>query len=260
MNVKRIIILILLVSASFIAANSQLNQTDRNGLRQGHWIRKDPNGVTMYDGIFRDGHPVGEFKRFYENGARKSVMIFSQDGRQADAILYYPNGRLASKGRYVDQKKEGKWQFFSASDEEYLICEQSFTNDLRNGVSVGFYRDSTIGDRTNYVNDRKNGEWEQFYQNGKTYIKSGYRNGKLNGPFEAWYENGNKMYTGAYINDTREGLWLIYNEDGSVKYRIEYRQGVPDNHQMDADASKFIDSLESQKGKIPDPEITGEMW
>ena len=260
MNIKRISILILLILIDFINIYPQLNQTDQNGLRQGHWIRKYPTGVTMYDGIFKDGHPVGEFKRYYENGAIKSVMMFSQDGRQADATLFFPNGSIASKGQYRDQKKEGRWQFYSSREPGYLICEQMFTNDLRNGVSLSFYHDSTIGDRKNYLNDNKNGEWEQFYQSGKIYIKAGYLSDKLNGPFEAWYENGTKMYTGSYRNDARDGTWLIYNEDGSVKYKIQYKNGVPDNHQMDADASKFIDSLESQKGNIPDPEITGEMW
>lgn len=259
MNLKRIAILVVTVFP-FLNIIAQQNITDQNGLKQGPWIRNYPNGTKMYEGVFRDNHPVGEFKRYYENGRIKSVMVFSEDGRQADAVLYHSNGRIASKGKYVNQKKEGKWQFYSADDEGYLICEQNFTGDTRNGISLGFYPDSTVGDRTTYLNDVKNGSREQFYMSGAPYTRSFYSAGKLNGPFEAWFENGNKMYSGSYKNDLRDGSWIIYNEDGSVRYRINYRNGVPDNRQMDIDASKYIDDLEKQKGKIPDPEKTGEMW
>jgi len=77
MSIERITILILLIFSGVFNAYSQLNQTDVNGFKQGHWIRKYPNGIVMYDGNFRDGHPVGELKRYYENGTIKSVMNFS---------------------------------------------------------------------------------------------------------------------------------------------------------------------------------------
>lgn len=259
MNLKKILAVTIILSFSTIVF-PQMNQTDQNGLRQGHWIRNYPNGKPMYDGIFRDGHPVGEFRRFSEDGTLKSVLIFSEDGKVADATIYHPDGRIASKGRYIDQKKEGKWQFYSAEIDGYMISEENYEGNLRNGPSLKFYPDSSLAERTNYMNDVKHGSWEQLYESGKPFIKSNYVNGKLTGKYEAWFENGKTMYSGQYKTDIREGLWLIYNEDGSLKYRIEYRNGVPDNRQMDIDASKYIDSLEKQKGKIPDPEKTGEMW
>lgn len=260
MNLQRISLVIVILFIYSCNALCQLNQTDKNGLRQGRWVRNYPHGTKMYEGVFRDGHPVGEFRRYYENGTLKSFLIFSEDGRHADAVLYHPNGRIASKGRYTDQKKEGKWQFFSPVNENYLICEQFYKDDMRNGISLRFYPDSTVGDRTTYLNDQKNGDREQFYEDGSPYTKSYYSEGKMNGKFEAWFSNGTKMYSGMYKNDIRDGQWLIYNEDGSVKYSIEYKNGIPDNPKMDEDASNYIDALEKQKGKIPDPEITGEIW
>lgn len=259
MNLKRILTFTLILSLSSVAF-SQLNQTDRNGKRQGHWIRNYPNGKPMYDGTFRDNHPVGEFRRFDEDGTLRSVLIFSEDGKTSDATIYHPNGRIASRGRYIDQKKEGVWQFYSADTEGYRISEENYEGNLRNGSSMKFYPDSSLAELTTYRNDVKHGHWEQYYKSGKTLVKSNYVNGKLTGSYEAWFEDGKPMYTGQYNADVREGLWHIYNEDGSVKYRIEYKNGVPDNRQMDIDASKHIDSLEKQKGNIPDPEKTGEMW
>ncbi len=84
---------------------------------------------------------------------------FSTNGKEANAILYHPNGNIASKGKYVNQKKEGKWQFFSEMTKDYLISEDIYSGDLRNGLSVKFYPDSTVAEKVRYVNDIKQGEW-----------------------------------------------------------------------------------------------------
>jgi antitoxin component YwqK of YwqJK toxin-antitoxin module len=240
-------------------SQEKINQTDDKGLKQGHWIKNYPTGIMMYDGHFTDNHPVGEFKRYYENGTIKSVLVFSEDGKQANASLYHQNGNLASTGKYIDQKKEGKWQFYSKDIPGYRISEDTYSGNRRNGLSVKFYPDSSMAEQVNYVNDQKNGEWIQLYKNGNKWITSAYINGKLNGTFKAWFENGKIEFSGEYKNNIRNGLWLIYNEDGSVKYKINYTNGVPDNHQMEIDASNLIDSLEKNRNNVPDPELTGEM-
>ena len=116
--------------ASFLAISAiascqtetEINKTDQQGRKQGHWIKKYPNENIMYDGFFKDDHPVGEFRRYYENKTLKSLLIYSSDGTEADATIYHPNGNISSKGKYINQMKEGKWQFFSAFINGYLIC------------------------------------------------------------------------------------------------------------------------------------------
>jgi antitoxin component YwqK of YwqJK toxin-antitoxin module len=228
-------------------------------MKQGHWVRKYPNGVVMYDGFFRDNHPVGELKRYFDDGSIQSVLIFSEDGRKADATLYFPNGKIASKGKYADQKKEGKWQFFSLDTANYMVSEDVYKNDLKDGLSVKFYPDHKIAEQVNWVNGIQNGEFLRLYDSGANWLKSEYVNGKLNGRFEVWFEDGKPECSGQYVNGIKEGNWLYYNEDGSVRYKVTYSNGVPDNPQMDIDATNFIDNLEKNKDKIPDPEKTGEI-
>lgn len=242
-----------------LQSSAQLNQTDQKNLKQGHWIRKYPNGVVMYDGFFRDDHPVGEFKRYFDDGNIESILIFSEDGRKADATLYFPNGEIASKGKYTDRKKEGKWQFFSLDIANYMVSEEFYTNDLKNGLSTKFYADHKIAEQVEWVNGVQNGDFLRLYQNGRNWLKSAYLNGKLNGKFDVWFEDGTPEYSGQYVNNIKEGSWIYFNEDGSVRYKVNYSQGIPDNPQMDIDATNFIDSLEKNKNKIPDPEKTGEI-
>ena len=255
--------IIILASLAFISVNAfsqadtVLNKTDRMGKKTGHWIKKYPDNKIMYDGIFKNDHPVGEFKRYDKEGNLQSVLIFSVDGSKADATMYYPDGKISSKGKYVNQKKEGKWEFFSSFINGYLICRENYDNNMRNGLSEKFYPDSTLAEKVNYVNDLMQGEWIQYYPNGQVSQVSNYTNGKATGQFRAWYEDGTPSVKGQYKNDLRDGQWSIYNKDGSVKYEVDYVNGIPANNRIELDDEKYLDSLENNKGKIADPEKSG---
>jgi antitoxin component YwqK of YwqJK toxin-antitoxin module len=187
-----------------------------------------------------------------------SVLIYSDDGRTADATIYHPNGLISSQGKYIDQKKEGKWKFFSEMIDGYLLSEDAYSVNIRNGTSVKYYPDGAVAERLGYINDKKDGEWIQYYGSGKIFLKSNYTGGVMNGKFEVWLENGQPQYIGFYKNNLREGKWFIYNEDGTVKYEVNYTAGITKDRQMDIEASEFMDMLEKNKDKIADPEKTGE--
>ena len=259
MNLKVVITASLLAISVCSASQTgtKINITDQQGRKQGHWIKKYPGETVMYDGYFKDNHPVGEFRRYFENESLKSVLVYSDDGRKANATIYHQNGYVSSKGTYIDQMKEGKWQFFSALIKDYMISEEYYSKNLRNGPSLKFYPDSTVAEKLTYINDIKQGEWIQYYPSGKVCLKSNYLNGKINGRFEVWFENGQLEFSGQYKNDSRDGQWIIYSNNGTIKYKLEYLEGVTKDRQMDIDESEFLDSLENNKGKIADPEKTG---
>jgi len=256
----RILILISFLAVSAVATcqtGVDINKTDEQGKKQGIWIKKYPNGNVQYEGTFKDDHPAGEFKRYYDDRTLMSVLIYSDDGRQADATFYHQNGFIASQGKYNDQMKEGKWKFFSQMSKGYLLSEDEYSRNVRNGPSMKYYPDTTVAERHLYKNDLKEGEWTQYHENGKLLLKSYYTGGILNGKFEVWFENGQLQYSGWYRNDLREGKWLIYNVDGSLKYEINYTAGISKDNKMETEAAEYLDFLERTKDKIADPEKTG---
>ena len=262
MNLKIIIgcLLLSLSSAAMSQSETVINQTDRAGKKQGHWIKKFPNGNVMYDGFFKDNYPTGEFRRYYDDKTLKSLLIFSNNGIEADATIYYPNGFVAAKGKYLNQLKEGIWQMFSVITSGCLICREEYSKNMRNGLSLKYYPDSTIAERITYINDIRNGEWMQYYPNGSVSLKTRYVNGKVNGEFEAFFENGKLEFAGQYKGDLREGIWRIYKKDGSLRFEIDYISGIAKNRVLEIYESNYIDSLERNRVKIPDPEKTGELW
>lgn len=263
MNYKILAISIcILLSGPCFSQSEQaaLNQTDKEGKKQGHWIKKYPNGNIMYDGYFVNDKPSGEFKRYYEEKPLKSVLVFSKDGTEAVATLYYPNGLVASTGKYVNQLKEGKWRFFSRMANEILISEAEFSRDKKNGLVAKYFQDGKVAEKLIYKNDLKNGECVKYYPDGTLTLRTNYTNGKLNGKFEAFFENGRPEILGQYKDNLRDGPWLIYKKDGSLKFKTEYSAGIPDNSKIDIYQSDYIDSLERNKVRIADPEKTGEIW
>jgi antitoxin component YwqK of YwqJK toxin-antitoxin module len=243
--------------SSFCQTAPDLNQTDKNGEKQGHWIRKYANNNIMYEGTFKDNHPVGEFRRYYENAVLQSVLIHSTDGKEADATIYHPNGFMASKGKYINQIKEGKWLFYSSDVSGYLFCEEEYKGNVRNGPSVKYYPNGKIAEKITFLNNVRQGEWTQFFTDGTMCLKSFYKNGKLEGKYEVWDEKGKIEFSGQYKNDARDGNWVIYSPDGSLRYKIEYKEGITKDLQSEIDMSDYMDELEKNKGKISDPEKTG---
>jgi antitoxin component YwqK of YwqJK toxin-antitoxin module len=262
MNFRIIAICIyLLLNVPGISQSGQdINQTDKEGRKQGRWIKYYPAGNVMYDGFFKDDKPDGEFKRFYEDNVIKSLLTFSKNGTEAGARLYYSNGMIASTGKYVNQLKEGKWQFFSSTNEGVLISEEEYSGDKRNGLSITYYPNGTIAEKLYYNNDIRNGEWVKYYPDGTLTFETTFRNGKLNGSFEAFFENGKTEFLGQYKNDLRDGVWIIYKKDGSQRFKTVYTAGIPDNRDIDIYQSDYLDSLERNKVKIADPEKTGKIW
>jgi antitoxin component YwqK of YwqJK toxin-antitoxin module len=259
----RSIILILIAGLS-ISSTAQvsdtINITDIKGLKQGHWIKKDRNGQIQYDGYFKDDIPTGTFKRFHNNGKLQSLLIFSGDGKSADAEFYHLNGLVSSKGKYINQLKEGKWQFFSSAFEDYLISEDEYKNNRKNGLSVKYFPNKNPSEKLTYVNDVRTGEWLQYYSSGKIFIRATFADDKLQGKYSVYFENGNPEYLGQYKDDARDGTWLKYNREGIVITKINYIKGLATDPEIYRKETKYLDSLERFKGKIADPEKTGTIW
>jgi antitoxin component YwqK of YwqJK toxin-antitoxin module len=244
----------------FSQITDTLNITDKKGMKQGHWIKKYPNGHIQYDGYFKDNRPFGEFRRYFENDSLHSVLIFSPDGREAIATLYHPNGFKATEGKFINQLKEGKWKFFSSVIKDFLFSEEEYRANILEGLSVKYYPDGTLAEKVSYINNRRNGEWVQYWPDRKICLKANYINGKLEGSFVVYFDNDKPQYVGQYKNDARTGTWKIFNPDGSLKYNVDYIAGVAKNPEMFRKETEYLDSLEKNKGKIADPEKTGTLW
>lgn len=220
-------LLLFLLSVLFtlpLFSQDTLNRTDASGMKQGYWIKKTPDGKKIYEGRFRDGHPVGEFRYFYETGVTKAVSRFSDDGRTANSVMYFTNGGKMAEGTYVDEKREGVWKFYSEADG-ILLSEENFVKGKKEGISKTFYAGKGIAELSNWKNGMHDGLWEQYYSDGKVKFRCTYREDRKEGPVAAFSPAGKTIMTGQYLAGSPDGLWLYYDDLGNIARRETYLKG-----------------------------------
>lgn len=119
--------------------------------------------------------------------------------KESSWVDYYPhNGMIKTVTTYVQDKKEGLFIEFNASNQ--LLRQCSFHNDLRHGE----YKEYS---GANVKEDRY------------------YENGKLEGVARIFYENGKIMEVGYYKKGLREGTSKWYDQNGSITIEYEYKGG-----------------------------------
>ena len=124
-NFLRLCIVALLCGLAAFPATAQ-NKTDKNGKKQGEWVKKYPNGNTMYEGSFKDDEPVGTFKRYYENGMLKSVQVY-ETGDISSVKLYSQDSKtVIAEGNFRGKAKHGMWKLYK---DGKLLTEEVYKDD-----------------------------------------------------------------------------------------------------------------------------------
>lgn len=248
---KKIIIL-LLVSFPFILF-AQVNQTDANGLRQGFWSKQQSNGKLLYEGNFKDGEPVGEWKRYHEGGAVKAIINYRTDSDSAFAQLFNEQGKKVAEGNYVNEVKEGTWKYFSNNT---LISDEQYKNGVKNGISHSYYDSGEIMEQIDWKDGKQEGSYRIFFKTGEPYMQYKVSNDKRNGLCLTYFQNGRTEMEAYYSNGLRDGSWNFYKEGGELWYTLKYDKGeILNPNVRDSISNLQLQSLENNKDNIIDPEM-----
>ncbi len=248
------VIIFILISFIIIPLTgiSQINETDANGLRQGKWQKKYPNGRLMYEGYFKDGEPAGEWTRYYEGGQVKAKINYNQNSDTAQAVLNDPFGKKMAEGAYVDEKRAGKWQFFNDGRK---VSEEMYLNGVKQGISRTFYPTGEVLEETEWQNGQQEGSYRVFFKNGDPYMQCKISSGKRNGLCLSYFQNGRVELEAYYLNNLRHDEWNYYNENGQLKYTLEYDKGKLLNSEvLDSINNLNQGQFEKKENGVADPE------
>jgi antitoxin component YwqK of YwqJK toxin-antitoxin module len=241
------ILILLLPLLSF----SQINQTDSNGLRQGLWTKQQANGRLIYEGSFKDGEPVGDWKRYHQNGQIKVQINYSEVSDSAQTQIFDVLGKKVAEGVYVNQKKEGNWIYFSGKK---IVSEEQFKKDLKHGISKKYYNSGELMEEIDWVNGKQEGSYQIFYKDGKPYMQCKMKQDQRHGLCLIHSSKGKLEMEANYKNNLRHGEWRYYNEKGELKYALKYNEGELLNPEVrDSVANLTMQNIEKNKGKINDP-------
>jgi len=229
----------------------KINQTDENELRQGFWTKKYPNGVLAYEVRFKDGKPIGDYKRYHENGKLNAYLIYDNTGEWADAKLYDEDGKIVAEGKYFGKLKDGLWIY---SHDGNKVAEENFKMGKKEGVSKSFFNNGNVSEEKNWAGDIENGVWRQYYIDGKKRLETRIDNGVRNSVYYLYYTNGRLKIRGKYKNDRMDGKWTYYNEKGKVTKEIRYVKGVAENqNELDEKEQEVFKQFEENKKRLKDP-------
>ncbi|OFX83770.1 MAG: hypothetical protein A2W99_03230 [Bacteroidetes bacterium GWF2_33_16] len=255
MKFKFISIFLLLSFILFTKTQAQdtiFNQTDANGLKQGYWKKKYPEGGIQYTGHFKNNKPVGEFTRYTREGTLYAKMKYAENSDKIYTTFFYPNKQVQAEGYYINKLKDSTWSFYS--EKGILVSTINFFIDKKHGSEIRYYDNGNIFEKILWENGLQNGISIRYYNNGNVMIRSPYINGLLSGSYASYSENGKPIISGMYENNRRQGKWIIYDELGNVKNEIVYINGVAENQEeLDKIEQEELDMLEKNKGKFQDP-------
>lgn len=220
---KHLLTLIIACWLPALLLSQTLNQLDDRGMKQGKWVKTFPNGMTRYTGQFRDDHPTGEFRYFYESGQLQAVTVFSDDGLVGHTHTYHENGQPMADGKYLRQQRDSTWNFYSDIDGQ-LIATENYKAGKRHGLSIVYFPESgKPSEETTYKNGLKEGPYRKYFPGGELMISGLFKNNLPEGEYRVFFENGKPEVIGQYKNGVMTGEWKYFNEQGEPITGEEYR-------------------------------------
>jgi antitoxin component YwqK of YwqJK toxin-antitoxin module len=249
---KHISIIAALMVMGFLGISQEIvNQVDAKSLKLGKWIGKYPSGMIRYEGSFVNDKPVGEMKRFHENGKIKAILFHFPNSEKVKADLFDEGGVLYAKGYYLKTSKDSTWTYFNNTK---IVGREDFLKGARNGKSVTYYEDGKPATESSWVNGIQNGVTRSFFLSGNKKSEIMYKDGKRNGVSLVYYESGLQEIVGHYINDDADGSWKFQDEQGVLKFELRYKAGVLLNPEIieRIQANEFK-AFDRAKGVLKDP-------
>lgn len=228
-----------------------LNRTDANGLKQGKWVGRYPDGKLKYEGTFENNQPTGAWKRYHENGQIKAVLSYRFHSARAFASLFDEEGRRYAMGLFDGTQRDSCWNFYSG---ENLVLTENYRLGRKEGKSIAYGQDGKILSEKMWKGDQLDGISIEYYPAGIKRNEITWSRGKKHGPAHFYDENGTITTEGNYNNDLSNGLWKIFDKSGKIKYQVTYENGeIKNGSELDSMKMKEFRQYDRVKGKIAEP-------
>jgi antitoxin component YwqK of YwqJK toxin-antitoxin module len=131
------------------STENNINKTV-DGLKEGYWEEKGRKN-SIEKGNYKNNKRVGDWETYYD-------------------------GKLFSKGEYLDDELEGVWEFFDYEGDGKLTDKITYKRGKYHGKWEN-YSNGELRNVMEYENGKKHGK-TIFYENGKVWGTVIYRNGE----------------------------------------------------------------------------------
>lgn len=220
MEKKSIIIVIALALTSFVV--SAQNTIDKQGRRQGHWVRTDKDGAKIYEGDFVDGLETGTFTYYYGDGTVRIRNTYTTPGKICNHEAYDENGHLMARGSYNQRNRDGRWLFFAP--DGHVVKEAAYSMGIKEGMHVIYTQTGDTAEVTHWKNNRRHGRWWKRVGDGG-YITATYEQGGIEGRLVEYDAKGLLVREGHYSGGLKNGSYRYY-ENGHLTIDETWTHGT----------------------------------
>ncbi|MDN2712652.1 toxin-antitoxin system YwqK family antitoxin [Janthinobacterium sp. SUN118] len=175
---------------------------------------------TLYHG---DEMADGEHVSYGANGAVSSRSYQRNGKMHGVQELFYADGKLHRRGRFVDGKREG--EFVRYAQDGSVLAMTVWVHDQPDGWSFESHDNGVVSNKTLYrkgavlslqtwaPNGRPNFAWQKDAQ------------GRDHGDTTDWHANGVRASVTPFVAGQRHGLLQIWHTDGSLQQIVPYEHG-----------------------------------
>ena len=207
----------LLTSVGAVAQN----KIDKQGRRQGHWVRTDKDGSKIYEGTFVDGLETGVFTYFYHDGSVRIRNTYTEPGRVCNHEAFDEQGHRLATGTYNQRNRDGQWKFYNESGR--LVKEAQYKMGVKHGLHVIYTSKGDTAEVTHWANNHRHGRWwKRIGERG--YITGIYVRGGLEGRLVEYNDQGLLVREGWYEGGFKHGDYK-YFEDNTLTIRERWHHG-----------------------------------
>ena len=167
----------------------------------------------------------GTYTRRYDKGILWGIGNTDKDNEfQGPWEFYFDNGKLKSKGNFIDNEKDGQWFFYNKNGTQ--SSEYSFKANERDGAYTEYDGDGYKTETGSYKDKKLNGVQTVFYKDGTKKSEITYKLGKADGTLKQFYPGGKLNYTIDYNNENQmHGDVKVYYPNQVLKATSEWKDG-----------------------------------
>ncbi|TGL20957.1 LIC20035 family adhesin [Leptospira yanagawae] len=201
-----------------------------DGKKTGIWKKPDPENPQKFiaETPWTDGKKEGVAKTFDKQGNVTSETTYVDDKKNGPYFRKNSKGEWIEKGNFKDNEEEGEWLYhFVGADGNGIKTKVSYSNGLKNGLEINYYKDGVVESQGNYVSDVRTGPWKMFGGKGNLLAEGNYSKKEnsenldikyeRSGIWKEYYPDG-KLFGQGPRKHTRTGEWKFYYKNGQVAY------------------------------------------
>ncbi len=185
-----------------------------DGKREGFGRTVNNNGITLYEGGYKNDLREGFGVHHYRSGAVSYIGDFKEDKREGFGVSFRESDHALHISHWQNGKPQGMATIFNKNGD--LIYNGQIIDGQKQGAGVSVDPETHCVFVEKYENNEKAGQATLFDADGNLIYSGGWQNGKRQGHGTAFDKNGNVVYTGEWKDDRYENGILyrhVQNED-----------------------------------------------